>query len=126
MNSSCEPKPTENRGKKRWVNATNVEAKVAKSGASCWFCSSKDHRIGKCRRFLDFPLTDKWKWVKEQRHCFKCFGSAHLQSACKAPNFDKKSCGRPHHLYCMQRSFQLKVHSHLQRVIFAILLDPPD
>ncbi|XP_036321056.1 uncharacterized protein LOC118735423 [Rhagoletis pomonella] len=67
---------------------------------SCPLCASS-HRLHKCQRFLNLPVTERWDTVKRLSLCFNCLSVDHGARDC--PSRDCTRCHHRHHtLLCRE------------------------
>jgi len=59
-----------------------------KNDKQCLYCKEGAHFIANCRKFKSRELEDRWKWVKDKRHCYCCLNYGHSVSKC----YLKKEC----------------------------------
>lgn len=83
----CEGERTSrNRGPAAKVLVTNSDEKDSATG--CVFCEENGHSLHKCRRFMEENITERVKFVQEQKLCFGCLKSGHRSKDCKG----RKTC----------------------------------
>ena len=61
----------------------------------CAYCE-KDHHLYKCKKFLSLNVNDRWKWVKEEKLCFRCILANHRRDTCRAKSCNVSGCTKPH------------------------------
>ena len=67
----------------------NKYAMVSVTAKSCAVCNGTCEKISACKKFLEMALENRWKKIKELRHCFCCLKGNHQVSSCRF----RKVCG---------------------------------
>ena len=62
----------------------------------CPLHTGSRHSLTDCRGFLAMSAEDRWKMVRQNLLCFKCFAANHYTRDCKS-NQGCSKCDRPHH-----------------------------
>ncbi|CAB4044108.1 Retrovirus-related Pol poly from transposon, partial [Paramuricea clavata] len=65
------------------------------SGTKCPICKKDGHLAEACKAFLQEPIKERLKLVRNHQLCFLCLKEGHLASACTEAK--KCFCGRDHH-----------------------------
>ena len=79
-------------GTKSVVETTNIK------GGKCWIHSdTTSHALPQCRSFLAMTVDEQWKFVKEHRLCFVCFGTYHISKDCDT-TLKCEKCRELHHV----------------------------
>ena len=60
----------------------------------CLYCGIKTHEVSTCRDFARAPIAYRWKIVRTNRLCYKCFSIGHSRYDCDAENC--KLCNQKH------------------------------
>ena len=68
----------------------------------CTYCNSNEHRICNCNVFKEKSPTERLKFVKGKRLCFKCLG-VHATKDCWSTK-TCSTCRRKHH-DCLHQAF---------------------
>lgn len=57
---------------------------------NCSYCQETNHKIYKCKKFLELTVLKRWEWIKKNKKCFYCLNSSHRVWKCKL----RKVCGK--------------------------------
>ena len=55
--------------------------------SKCYYCSKSDHKLSTCSQFIESSVSDRTKFVRSKRLCFKCFSSNHRTFQCKREKY---------------------------------------
>ena len=62
-------------------------------GGKCWIHpDTTSHALPQCQSFLAMTVDEQWKFVKEHRLCFACFGTYHISKDRNATLKCEKCC----------------------------------
>ncbi|KAL0883911.1 hypothetical protein ABMA27_015979 [Loxostege sticticalis] len=80
-------------------NFLNVHVTDSKDKtAECTYCKQGAHTIKKCKAFSSLTVEDRWRWVRENRICYRCLKSnPHKWNDCRAKRCGVNNCTRRHH-----------------------------
>ena len=67
----------------------NKRSDHSKGHLSCSYCKNEGHEIGRCQKFQELSVDDRWKAAKEQMLCFRCLSNTHRGVTCR----QAKECG---------------------------------
>lgn len=70
---------------------------VKKSKFKCSVCTSGDHRIASCPKFLKMDISKRYNQVKDLKLCFACLSSTHSRNECQSAYRCKYCRSRNHH-----------------------------
>lgn len=73
------------------VNSSQISRSVKGTTVVCQLCSN-GHRIYRCQRFINLPITERWDTVKRLSLCFNCLGNDHGFRDCTS-----RDCFKCHH-----------------------------
>lgn len=63
----------------------------------CSLCKSGEHKLYTCKTFRDLNISDRIKFVRDNRMCFNCFGHGHRAGDCKfSSNCSSEGCNFKH------------------------------
>ena len=57
----------------------NMERVISK----CYYCFKSDHKLSTCSQIIESSVSDRSKFVRSKRLCFKCLSSNHRTFHCK-------------------------------------------
>lgn len=77
-------------------NSNRNIAHHSNSQSNCKLCSSSNHALYKCPKFISFPVPERVKAIKRSRCCFNCLQENHSVSQCPS-NQTCKTCNGKHH-----------------------------
>ncbi|KAL0850873.1 hypothetical protein ABMA28_006783 [Loxostege sticticalis] len=80
-------------------NFLNVHVTDSKDKtAECTYCKQGAHTIKKCKAFSSLTVEDRWRWVRENKICYRCLKSnPHKWNDCRAKRCGVNNCTRRHH-----------------------------
>ena len=61
-----------------------------------------------CSNFTTLAVTERWKWVKKEKRCFKCLRAGHDQKSCSFLRCTTDKKNRPHHSLLHQPSLSVR------------------
>nr|XP_054601731.1 uncharacterized protein LOC107396997 [Nothobranchius furzeri] len=71
---------------------TNTSERIDKK---CLYCKRPHHTLHKCRKFIEKPLDERVKFVREEKLCFGCLENGHHSKVCKSRS-TCDTCKKPH------------------------------
>ncbi len=77
------------------VYAAAEEKQPTQRRGPCPLCDGT-HPLNRCFKFRDFNITDKKRFLMDQKRCFLCFAVGHMAQSCHV-EFRCRDCGARHH-----------------------------
>ncbi|XP_070402542.1 uncharacterized protein [Nothobranchius furzeri] len=71
---------------------TNTSERIDKK---CLYCKRPHHTLHKCCKFIEKPLDERVKFVREEKLCFGCLENGHHSKVCKSRS-TCDTCKKPH------------------------------
>ena len=87
------PSPTSHKSTTSILSTQQVSPQKTSSWA-CPACRKGQHGLGRCDKYLQMPIDDRWTTVKAAGACFQCLGR-HRVRDCRSGTC--RRCQRPHH-----------------------------
>lgn len=72
----------------------------------CNYCTSSQHSVTECRKFVALPVRARWDWAKQNGVCFLCLRDTHRKRDCSARKCKVKGCRRAHHHFLHPYKFE--------------------
>ncbi|XP_017474307.1 PREDICTED: uncharacterized protein LOC108364935 [Rhagoletis zephyria] len=87
--------PEKQVGKKLSYNNNNRKVSLTSAAVGCTLCSSSEHRIANCERFLGLSPLMRYKEAKRLHLCLNCLRRGHSLKDCKSGQC--RHCSSKHH-----------------------------
>ena len=67
------------------------------SSTDCWLCENK-HKITSCDQFKAKSLSEKKRFVEQEKVCWNCLAKGHILKSCESEvRFRVSNCNKRHH-----------------------------
>ena len=80
------------------IRSSSDNVSVQLTTNSCWYCDDSAHKLHGCPKFLALDSSDRSKFIRTKRLCYKCLSSRPKTNECQRTNCcSKKGCKGTHH-----------------------------